>query len=347
MTVIPHSRPLLGDAERAAVIAAVETGWVGSGGPQSEALREELTHLLERPDCALVASGTLAIELGLRSLGVAGGRVAIPAYACGSIQRAVLRAGARPVLVDVENHDLAIGEEGLSSIQREVDAAVLVHQFGIISRTAREATRWSLPVVEDVTTVVGILPPGSPPLGSLAVMSMGATKPLCGGEGGAILGSADLVQRAAALAWAESDAPENACATQARMPDVCAALARAQLSALPALVTRRRAIAASLIETADELSLKVMQPDDPGETSWWRFLIQLGEESDAHEVVEAAQREGVMFSRPVSKPAWRSRGSFPVADRSWRSLVSVPVHAGLTDGEVERVKAVLRQVFSR
>lgn len=345
MTVIPHSRPSLGPAERAAVLDAVGTGWVGSGGPHGEALRHELSTLLGRPDCALVASGTIAIELSLRSLGVTGGRVAIPAYACRSIQRAVLRAGARPTLVDVQSHDLAIGEEGLASVRREVDAAVLVHQFGIVSRYARDVTNWDLPVIEDVTTVVGILKPALSPPVSLAVMSMGATKPLCGGEGGAVLGRSDLVGNVAELACAESAVSDDACATQAGMPDVCAAIARVQLSKQSELAARRRAIAHTLIEVTDRLGLRVLGSEGRYAGSWWRFLIDLGGRREPRDVVNAARERDVVFAQPVAEPWWRAHGHFPIAEYAWESLLSIPVHASLTDGDVDRISRLLCEVL--
>ena len=94
---IPHSRPQFGRSERLAVLATLDRSWVGAGGEASRELEHALTALFGRPAAMAVASGSAALEVALRAVGVAGELVAVPAFACGSIERAIVRSGDAPI----------------------------------------------------------------------------------------------------------------------------------------------------------------------------------------------------------------------------------------------------------
>src|SRR5579875_3504348 len=234
---IPHARPDIGDAERRAVIAALDRAWVGAGG--------EAGRKLESAVAAAVSSGSAALEVALRVTGVAGELVAVPAYCCASIERAVLRAGGTPYLVDADPADLSFPPGTLASLAGRCKAAVVVHQFGIPAASAAEAAGSPVTVIEDVTTCAGGTVGGRPAgtFGRFAVLSFSATKLICGGEGGALAGSPEDVDAARRWTDPESDLPPDAPVPHAKMADLACALAAAQLARLPELLDRRAGIA--------------------------------------------------------------------------------------------------------
>jgi perosamine synthetase len=339
---IPHSRPQLGDEERLAVLATLDRCWVGSGGEASREFEDALTATFGRPAAVGMSSGSAALEVALRVTDVAGELVAIPAFACASIERAVRRAGGRPYLVDVDPDDLSFPVGALGSLAGRCKAAIVVHQFGLPAASAAEAADPPMAVIEDATTCVGGWVAGRAvgSFGRFVVMSFSATKMLCAGEGGALAGTAEDVEAARKWTDPESDLPLDAPVPHAKMSDLACALARVQLSRLAEFVARRTEIARWYDEALGRQAHRVLRAPDGRSGTWWRYLVAVT--GDAAPVVERGRAEGVAFSRPVLRRWWEGRGDYPVSDRLHGNLVSVPLYPSLTDGEIDQVRGVLR-----
>jgi perosamine synthetase len=341
---IPHSRPQLGHRERLAVLETLNRSWVGAGGNASRRLEDALSAAFQSPAAVAVSSGSAALEVALRVVDADGELVAIPAFACPSIERAVVRAGGRPYLVDADPHDLSFPPGALRSLAGKCKAAIVVHQFGLPAASAAEAADVPIAVIEDVTTCVGgrVMGRAVGTFGRFAVMSFSATKMLCGGEGGAVVGSVEDVSAARRWVDPESDLPLDAPVPHAKMPDMSCALARVQLERLSEFVNRRAEIAELYDKTLGEEAYRVLRTQGDRSGTWWRYLIAVT--GDASGAVEHGRAYGIGFSQPVLTRRWEGRGHFPVADRLYRSLVSVPIYPSLTSGEVERIRRTLRKV---
>jgi perosamine synthetase len=346
--LVPHSRPQLGDQERAAVLAAMDRSWVGAGGEATTELEAALMAMFSRPAAMATSSGSAALEVALRVADVAGGLVAIPAFACRSIQRAVVRAGGRPLLVDADPTDLSFPPGTLLSLAGRCQAAIMVHQFGLpAAAAAQEAEQFAdlpMTVIEDITTCIGgrVMGRAVGGFGRLAVTSFSATKMVCGGEGGAVLGSLDDIEAARRWTDPESDLPPDAPVAHAKMPDMSCALALAQLRRLPEFMARRTEIARLYDEALEGESYRVPRAA-PGSTgTWWRYLVAVA--ADAAGAVELGKANGVSLSRPVPERLWEASGSFPVSDRLHRTLVSVPIYPSLTDSEIDRVRHTIHEL---
>lgn len=341
--VIPHSRPTIGIMERDAVLSTLEASWVGAGGENSRHLEDELADYFRRDSALPVASGSAAIEIALRVIGTEGSAVAMPAYSCMSIKRAIVRAGGVPLELDVDARDLSFQSGTLTSLPESCAAIVLVHQFGLPARAGREVPGLTIPVVEDVTASVGATAAGGQAVGTsgrMTVMSFSATKMVCAGEGGALVGDAMDIERARAWADPESTLPAWAPVPNAKMSAMACSLARVQLGRLPELISRRRQIARYYDQVLAERSERVRRPLAEERGTWWRYLVAV-EHGHIDRVLELARARGVTFARPVPETSWTARGQFPVADSLHATLVSVPIFPTLSDAEVERVGDVL------
>ena len=328
------------------MLATLDRGWVGAGGIATAELESALAAAFGRPAAIAVSSGSAALEIALRVAGVSGVPVAIPAFACGSIERAVRRAGCHPLLVDADPADLSLPPGSFRSLAGQCEATVLVHQFGLPASSATEAAGAGLTVIEDVTTCVGGELGGRAvgTFGRLAVMSFSATKMLCAGEGGAILGSAKDI--AAARRWIdpESGLPVDAPVPHAKLADIASALARAQLARLPEFVTRRSEIAELYDEALGVQARQVLRPPAGRTGTWWRYLVAVT--GSARTAVEHGRASGVWFCRPVTERRWAGRGDFPVSERLHRTLISVPIYPALSDAEVRHVQMALRKAVA-
>ena len=121
-----------------------------------------------------------------------------------------------------------------------------------------------------------------------------------------------------------------------------AAKARAQLRRLPESVSRRTKTARLYGEALEQESCRVPRAVAGCTGTWRRYLVAVA--GDAADAVERGKANGVSLSQPVSGRRWAASGSFPVSDRLHRTLVSVPIHASLTDSEVDRVRRTIREL---
>jgi perosamine synthetase len=137
------------DAQRAAV-GVLASGWVTTG-PETLAFEEEFAAWVGAKDVVAVSSCTAAIQMALAALGLPpGAPVLTPTLTfCGAVH-AIVNAGLRPALVDVDEATLTVSPEGVAAAARSGAAAMVVqHMAGypIDPRPLAEAAGLSLDVV--------------------------------------------------------------------------------------------------------------------------------------------------------------------------------------------------------
>jgi dTDP-4-amino-4,6-dideoxygalactose transaminase len=138
-------------------------------------------------------SGRTALYLALKALGLeAGDEVLVPAYTCAIVFEMVLRAGLRPVFVDVNPETCTIDPELVpKSLSSRTKVVIPVHLFGTpcdMDPIVEVADKYGLYVIEDVAQGLGAEFKGrkTGSFGDLAIFSFGPGKSITGGEGGAI-----------------------------------------------------------------------------------------------------------------------------------------------------------------
>ena len=184
--------PLIGDADRRAVLRALDRGILsGSHAPESLALEERFAEYVGAKFCLLTHCGTSALQLALAAAGVVSGdEVIVPAYSFIATPLAVVLQGATPVFVDVDpltgHLDLTQAEAAVTSLTKAI-MPVHIHgeasdMPGILALAERRALR----VVEDAAQAHGATVAGKPvgALGTAGGFSLQSSKNLVGGEGG-------------------------------------------------------------------------------------------------------------------------------------------------------------------
>lgn len=344
--MIPHSRPTTSEQDAERVAAVVRRGWLAQG-PEVAAFEHALAVRLGTAAAAAVSSGSAALELALRALGVGpGDEVLVPTYACDALYHAAARCGAAPVLVDAdpETLGLAVGD-ARRRLTRRTRALIAVHPFGLAVDVDALAAL-GVPVVEDCAQALGAVRDGRPvgARGAAAVCSFYATKLLATGEGGAVGGDAERIARV--RDGRDYDEREDlAPRFNYKLTDLQAALGLSQLQRLDGFVARRRAIAARYRTALAGLPACRLPADaGPGHV-YHRFVVRLG--APVAPVAEAMARRGVVARRPVFRPLHRALGldGYPEADRLWAEALSLPCYPLLTDAEVDRVAAALAEAL--
>ena len=200
----PPGWPLADDDIRAALDAAWRDGsWGRYEGPHGERLAAQLAELHGTPHVLPCSSGTIAVELALRGLGVAAGdEVILAAYDFPGNFRSIEAVGARPVLVDINPRTWCMDVEQLESALGPQTRAILVSHLhgGLADMPAicEIASRRGVGVVEDACQSPGAVVAGriAGSWGDVGVLSFGGSKLLTAGRGGAILTQRpDIFQR--------------------------------------------------------------------------------------------------------------------------------------------------------
>ncbi len=350
---IPHSRPTFGAAEEQAVRDVLRSGRLAQG-PEVEQFERELGHWFQGLGGVAVSSGTVAIELALRALGVGeGDEVIMPSYVCAALWHATTRVGARPVLADIEGERFGLDPAAVRrALTARTKALLVPHLFGLPANvTALE--QLGVPIVEDCAQTLGALEAGRPvgTVGQVAVCSFYATKLLGAGEGGMVLSRDErLLAHVRRLRQYDEDEVLTTGASNCKMSDLHAAIARCQLTRLPDLLTRRRAIAARYREAWAGLPVQLPAVPAGCTHSYFRFVVTARDgraDSDAAGLLMAqAARQGVQCRRPIFQPLHRYLGleGFPETERAFRTALSVPLYPSLNDEEVHRVITCLQGV---
>jgi dTDP-4-amino-4,6-dideoxygalactose transaminase len=345
--VIPHFRPSITEQDVERVAAVVRSGQLAQG-PEAKALERELAARLGVEAAAVVASGTVALELALRALDVgAGHEVLIPSYVCDALHHAVTRCGAHPVLVDADPETLSLSaKDAEARLTRRTRAVIVPHAFGLAVDLA-PFLALGVPVIEDGAQALGAEVGGRPAgsTGTLGVCSFYATKMVAAGEGGAVVGAARLVARVRDTR--EYDECELLTPRMnGKLTDMQAALARSQLARLDAFVARRRAIAARYRARLAGADCR-LPPEADRQHVYHRFVV--GIERDPDHVQEALAPRGIAVRRPVLRPLHRALGldGYPDAERLWSSALSIPCYPALADAEVDQVADALLDALRR
>lgn len=340
-------------ARHAGVAAAVEQAvldvlrsgrWVG--GPEVEACEAEVATLFGRRHGVGVNSGTDALLLALKALGVGpGDEVIVPALSFFATAEAVLLAGATPVVVDVcEARPLMDPVAAGAAWSSRTRAAIPVHLFGM----ACPDPGLPVPLVEDSAQAAGQEPP--PRLGTLTAVSFYPTKTLCAAGDGGLLATDDPDLARAVRRLAGHGAVEGTAhlhervaghpGTNSRLDAVQAAVVRRHLADLPRRVQRRREVAARYDAALPPGARAV--PRDPGDPLHHHVLRSRHRDALAAHLRAWGIETAVYYPRPLSaQPAVGGTGPLPRAEAWCREILSLPCHEALTDHDVLRVVQAL------
>ena len=348
--IVPHARPSLGPDEEAAATRVLRSGRLAPG---AEAARLEalVARLSGGADAVAVASGTLALTLALRAVGVSPGQeVAVPAYGCAALLHGVRGAGATPLIADVDPQTLAIDPDALRRrAGARLGAIVAVHPFG--EAAAIEPYRaFGLPIVEDAAQSPGATRDARPVggRGDAAVFSFGPTKLItCGGPGGAVAAPSVQPVRAARDLARHDENTDDRPRQNGLMGDLHAAIAAAQIGRLAEIVARRLAVSRRYDLAFNDLPISLRRPEPGTQPVPWRYLI--GVRGGAAEAVAALQARGVFARAPVWRPLHHlvpGSPPCPGADMLHATLVSLPLSASFGEAEVRQVINAVRSCLS-
>src|SRR3984893_13558036 len=369
---VPFCRTEIVPEAQQAAVRVLGSGWVTMGA-EAIAFEQEFGAWVGARHTVSVSSCTAAIEMALTALGLPpGAPVLTPTLTfCGAVQ-AIVHAGLRPVLVDADTETLTVSAEGVAKAARNGAAAMVIQHMGGYPVDAAElaaaAGISADNVVEDAAHGLGATIVARP-VGSFsraACFSFVATKNLPIGEGGAIpTTDGDLAERWRRMrlhgmsgdSWRRYHRSgtwrytvEEA-GMKANFTDLQAAIGREQLRRLPAWQQRRAAIAARYDAQLAGLEGLELPPRPAADAHAWHLYIVrihhrpfgIDRDTAAERLAEAGIGTSVHFIPVHHLPYFRNLlgldaySELPTADQIFPPPLSLPLHPGLTDSDVDRV----------
>lgn len=338
-------------------------------GEEVEAFEREFAAWLGLPQVVGVANGTEALCIALQAVGVVPGDVvATVSHTAVATAAAIGLAGATPLFVDVDPVSLTLDPERLRACLRDgvrVRAVVPVHLYGrpAAMREILDVARdHDLRVVEDCAQAVGAsLPEGVVgTLGDAAAFSFYPTKNFAAmGDAGAVAtrdpGVAKRVRELRQYGWGP-DRVSNEPGRNSRLDAIQAAVLRAKLPALHAANARRRALAARYTTALAGLEDVTTPADIAGASQVFHQYVVRSAKRDAlrEELSAAGVPSAIHYAVPAHlHPAYSNGRALVAADglgeteRAAREVLSLPLHAHLSEDAIDHAAASVRNFFVR
>jgi dTDP-4-amino-4,6-dideoxygalactose transaminase len=342
----------------AALARVLDSGWFLLGR-EGEAFEGDFASWVGASHAAGCASGTDAIELALRALGVgAGDEVVTQANTCVPTVAAIARAGATPVLCDVEPESATIDPESLAgALSPRTRAVIPVHlygQIGDIDAVEALAREHNLVMIEDCAQAHGAAA-GDRPAGTIGIagaFSFYPTKNLGAfGDGGAVVTSDEQLDERVRLVrqYGQADRYHHVVeGVNSRLDEMQAAVLRVRLAHLDADNARRMAIADHYAEALAGSPVEPLRRL-PDRTHVFHLFVAVAPDRERFQAAleECGVATLVHYPRPIhGHPPYAQLGAGPVslsnAERLSNEVISLPIYPELTDGEVEHVAASAR-----
>jgi len=353
--LIRLAKPWIGEDEQRAVAAVLESGRLAQG-PLVERFEQAVAALVGRSHGVAVSSGTAALQLALKVLGVGqGDEVICPALTWPSPAHASRLAGARVRFIDVDPHEWnGTGEAFAAARTTDAKAAIAIDQFGNPSRSReiREALG-ALPIIEDAACAIGSRfsegPCGS--LGVISCFSFHPRKILTTGEGGMCLTDDEAIaSRLRVLRNHGQLASEIVVpAGNFRMTEIAAALGLTQLQRLNEIVARRREIAALYRDALSDV-VDLQTTPEGAESNYQTLGIVLPQGHSRDDFRDELRARGVEAG--LLSYAVHQLGSFaghdeslPIAEHIAARGVALPLYPQMRNAEVQEVIRCVREVL--
>ncbi len=314
-----------------------------------------------------VNSGTSALEIILRALGVEGQDVLVPTNTFFATAAAVVHAGGNPILVDMDPESFAIRPEDMEvSLTPRTTGIVVVHIGGTVTRRMNDLQELArckgLWLVEDAAHAHGSSYQGTAAgaFGIAGAFSFYPTKVMTSAEGGMIVTDDDRLAQEARIYRDQGKASftQNAHVRMGynwRMSEPHAIIGLKHLDRLPAMIADRQRIAAIYDRAlVDFRRLRTVAVPPGGVSNYYKYLAVLTEPQDRRALkAQLRERFGVSLSGEVYEEPLHKQPVFekyavrplPVSEDYCARHLCLPVYAGMEEVEAQQVIQALSQVI--
>lgn len=362
--------------ELAFVHAAFETNWLSSIGPNLDGFEAEMSARLGGGvHCLAVGSGTAALHLVLRFLGVERGtRVAVTSMTFAGSVFPISYQGGVPVFLDTDDRSYTLDPNvvedylnGAAKSRSLPKVLIVVHLYGQhadLVPIAAMCAKYGVTLVEDAAESLGATYRGrqTATTADYSILSFNGNKVITTTGGGMVV-ARDPAAIARMKKWAnQSREPlveyvHTEIGYNYRMSNVLAGIGRGQLQVLDERVAARRAISASYADGLRDMEGVWLSPELPwGTHSRWLSVIRWDParvSASPSDLVHALAEDNI-----EARPVWRPMHTQPVFagceyvgngndERSFNTSLCLPSSSSLTPSDQKRVIQALRDALGR
>lgn len=364
------ARPDISQLEIDAVTAVLRSPHL-SLGPKLAEFEQRFANLCRTAHAVACNSGTSALHLVVKSLGIGpGDEVITTPFSFVASANCILFEGARPVFVDVDPRTWCIDANRIAQAVTDRTRAILpVDVFGVIPdmhAIGKIADRHHLRIIEDACEAVGAQLDGAPAggLGDAGVFGFYPNKQITTGEGGMVVTDDDrIAELARSLRNQGRDAQPGWLAHRRlgynyRLSDINCAVGCAQLERLAHILESRRQVAQYYDEAlGDDPRITRQHCPIACRKSWFVYVLRLADDYPASrrdEILAQLRERGIACSNYFSpihlQPFYRDDhgykpGDFPVTEALAQRTIALPFHACLTRQDVALVVEALKSLL--
>jgi len=336
-----------------------------SEGEYVRKFESEFSRFIGAPHAIATGSGTDALEVAFRALGVRGKTVIIPTNTFMATAIAAERAGARVMLLDIEDDTFALDPNHLhDAIDRNTAAVVLVHIGGIISKYVADivdiCARHDVPLVEDAAhahgSTRGEFRAGT--IGAIGCFSFFPTKVMTTAEGGMVTTADDKTADLIRSIKNFGRDPSNGllCINDGgnfKMTEFQGLMGVLEMGRVARRMEKRNMLARRYVEDLAQTSYEVITHND-GRNSCYKQIVRI---QTSQEGLHRFCREhgvsltGEVYRYPVhQQPVFRKQFAgchFPVADKFSKSHICPPLYPELEPEDIRYISDVLKMAAER
>jgi perosamine synthetase len=367
---IPVNKPLLNGNEKKYLAQCIDSGWISSEGPFVSEFENKFANKVSRKFGVAVSNGSMAIDAALSALEIGpGDEVILPSFTIISCINHIVRAGAKPILVDSNsttwNMDVAQIEENISSKTKVI---MVVHIYGLpveMNPILNLAKKYNIRIIEDAAEMHGQTYNGFPcgSFGDISTFSFYPNKHITTGEGGMIVtNNEDLYKKCRSLrnlCFGEKDRfIHNNIGWNMRMTNMQAAVGLAQLERLDEFVKIKRMMGklyTDYFSDIGEIQLPLEKTDYADNIYWvYGLVLKTHSNKSVSNIIAYLADNGIgsrnffypMHKQPIlNKKGYFKNLSLPISEYLGDKGFYIPSGLNLSEDEIERVSNTIIKYF--
>jgi perosamine synthetase len=369
--MIPINQPWISEEEKTEVLKVLEenvlTSAAKDGGKRVQGLERLLKDYLNVKNVVCVNSGTAALYSALLSMGIGqGNEVLLPSFTFVATANSVVAAGAKPVFVDVNKEDYTMDVTDLKTkITKKSKAIIPVHIYGHpadMDEILEVGDAHGIDVIEDACQSLGSMykKKQTGTIGKLGCFSFYASKVLTAGEGGAVATNDDNLANMIKMIRNHGMVKgydTRVLGLNLRLPELSAAVAKAQMDKLQRMLDLRRRnsnlLTGLLTPLAKEKRITIPQETAKKKFNWYLFTVSFQEEyvrDNIQEVLADTKISAtVYYDPPVHKTPYYQRftSTKGLPNTNWASkhVLSLPVHSFVGEKELEHIRSSIENTI--
>jgi dTDP-4-amino-4,6-dideoxygalactose transaminase len=354
--LIENAKPHLADFEKVKkqLMVCYDNHWVTNNGPLVRELESELANQLDLDEFALVANGTLALQVAIKSLGLTGDIITTP-FSFVATCSALIWEGLTPVFADINPQTYNIDPSKIEEkITPETTAILATHVFGNpcdVEEIEKIAKKYGLKVIYDGAHTFKSTYKGRPLLeyGDISILSLHATKLFHCIEGGGIYSKdKELLNRCKSVrAFGMEQGVVNKLGINAKLSEIHAAFGLAAIDEIDHLVANRKRqfslYEEGLAGKGPWSSQKIVDRDG---YNFSYFTIVFDKPEMVEKAISIGKENGVVFRRyfypSLNKLDFiNSNQTCEISESLAERIICLPLFEDLTEEQITKINKVL------